>query len=118
MSPCGIVDVRVCARTDCPLAHHAVEQVLHFTAPKVGASMANRTFSVQGQPQTMTVKELISKDPLAVLQMKSDAKSAVEHMLEMLKRQNGGAAADAGASANEEIPNLVENFEDVAAKTD
>mmetsp|Transcript_1855 Transcript_1855/g.5936 ORF Transcript_1855/g.5936 Transcript_1855/m.5936 type:complete len:160 (+) Transcript_1855:79-558(+) len=86
--------------------------VIHFSAPKVQASVSANTYVVTGHAETKGLEELL---PGIINQLGPDN-------LMNLKRIAEGYAAGAGAKAaapskdDEDIPDIGENFEDVSNK--
>mmetsp|Transcript_69071 Transcript_69071/g.192266 ORF Transcript_69071/g.192266 Transcript_69071/m.192266 type:complete len:159 (-) Transcript_69071:89-565(-) len=85
--------------------------VLHFSAPKVQASVTANTYVVTGHGETNRLEELL---PGIINQLGPDS-------LMNLKRLAEDFAAGAGASApkpgdEDDIPDVGENFEDVSKK--
>mmetsp|Transcript_41662 Transcript_41662/g.94020 ORF Transcript_41662/g.94020 Transcript_41662/m.94020 type:complete len:160 (+) Transcript_41662:73-552(+) len=83
--------------------------VIHFSAPKVQASVAANTYVITGHSETKRLEELL---PGIINQLGPDN-------LMNLKRIAEGYAAGAkqqGAAADEDIPDIGENFEDVSNK--
>mmetsp|Transcript_122441 Transcript_122441/g.380561 ORF Transcript_122441/g.380561 Transcript_122441/m.380561 type:complete len:160 (-) Transcript_122441:115-594(-) len=83
--------------------------VIHFSAPKVQASVQANTYVITGHAENKRLEELL---PGIINQLGPDN-------LMNLKRIAEGYAAGAGkaaASADEEIPEVGESFEDVSNK--
>jgi nascent polypeptide-associated complex subunit beta len=88
--------------------------VIHFANPKVQASIAANTYVVSGNAETKKLQDLL---PGIINQLGPDN-------LEDLKKiyasyaQDGGAGAKAGGDSDDDVPELVENFEDVSNNDD
>merc|ERR1712151_143552 len=83
--------------------------VIHFATPKVQASVTSNTFVVTGHGENKRLEELL---PGIISQLGPDN-------LANLKRIAEGYAAAGAASkeaADEDIPDIGENFEDVSKK--
>lgn len=91
--------------------------VLHFPKVHVEGSVASNTFAISGASQQKDIAELI---PDILPQMGQDALLQLQQaavQFSKLQEQAKKAAATGGADAakeagDDEIPNLVENFED------
>merc|ERR1719322_1553478 len=87
----------------------ACGNVIHFSAPKVQASVSANTYVITGHAENKKLEELL---PGIINQLGPDN-------LMNLKRIAEGYAASSGkadASADEDIPDIGENFEDVSNK--
>ncbi|WWD16862.1 nascent polypeptide-associated complex subunit beta [Kwoniella shandongensis] len=93
--------------------------VLHFGAPRVHAALPSNTLAVYGPGQTKELTELV---PGILNQLGPDSLANLRRLAEsyqsMTARQAAAAAAAGGADAGEkkegddEIPDLVENFDE------
>mmetsp|Transcript_49583 Transcript_49583/g.124865 ORF Transcript_49583/g.124865 Transcript_49583/m.124865 type:complete len:164 (+) Transcript_49583:92-583(+) len=84
--------------------------VLHFSAPKVQASVAANTYVVSGNGENKRLEELL---PGIINQLGPD------NLVNLKRIAEGYAAAGAGGGAkaeeaDEDIPDIGENFEDVS----
>ncbi|KAK4686773.1 nascent polypeptide-associated complex subunit beta, partial [Tremellales sp. Uapishka_1] len=98
--------------------------VLHFAAPKVHAALPSNTLAVYGNGQTKELTELV---PGILNQLGPDSLANLRRLAEsyqtMTARQAAAAAAAGGAAPKEgevggddDIPDLVENFDEAEAK--
>jgi nascent polypeptide-associated complex subunit beta len=87
-------------------------KVIHFTNPKVQASIAANTYIISGNSEVKPLQDLL---PSIVSQLGMENLSQLQSMA-----QAGAAAGAAGAAADgddddEDVPDLVEgNFEEVS----
>lgn len=92
--------------------------VIHFVNPKVQASIAANTYVVSGNGETKKLQDLL---PGIITQLGPDNLSELRKIYAAysaagekgLPGMPGAAAATAGAE-DEDVPELVENFEEVA----
>ncbi|KAI5116987.1 hypothetical protein M0805_001484 [Coniferiporia weirii] len=85
--------------------------VLHFTAPKVHASVPANTFAIYG---TGNVKELTELVPGILNQLGPDSLASLRKLAESYQAIQGQQRPGAGAPEAEDdddVPDLVENFE-------
>eukprot|EP00443_Scrippsiella_acuminata_P088613 CAMPEP_0115489338 /NCGR_PEP_ID=MMETSP0271-20121206/61962_1 /TAXON_ID=71861 /ORGANISM="Scrippsiella trochoidea, Strain CCMP3099" /LENGTH=162 /DNA_ID=CAMNT_0002917501 /DNA_START=67 /DNA_END=555 /DNA_ORIENTATION=+ len=87
--------------------------VLHFSAPKVQASVAANTYVVSGNGENKRLEELL---PGIINQLGPDNLVNLKRIAEGYAAASGGAAGagKADAVADEDIPDLDANFEDVS----
>lgn len=83
------------------------ETVIHFTNPKVQASIAANTYVVSGPSQTKNLQDLL---PNIINQLGPDN---LAH-LKKLAQQFGGGQGGAAEEDDDEVPELVENFEEAS----
>eukprot|EP00602_Paraphysomonas_sp_CaronLab_P006219 CAMPEP_0185023936 /NCGR_PEP_ID=MMETSP1103-20130426/6651_1 /TAXON_ID=36769 /ORGANISM="Paraphysomonas bandaiensis, Strain Caron Lab Isolate" /LENGTH=162 /DNA_ID=CAMNT_0027556737 /DNA_START=54 /DNA_END=542 /DNA_ORIENTATION=+ len=88
--------------------------IIHFTNPKVQASLQSNTYVVSGNAETKPLQDLL---PGILSQMGQESMNNLRQIMEAM----GGADAAAGAPADgnqsdEDIPDLVENFEEASNK--
>lgn len=101
------------------------DDVIHFTNPKVQASIAANTYVVSGPSQVKKLQELL---PGILNQMGPDSLASLKRMVQQFSPGAGGmpgfggvmppglsGAADAGAD-DDDVPDLVDNFEEAAKK--
>merc|ERR1711865_76711 len=86
--------------------------VIHFSAPKVQASVQSNTFVISGHGEQKRLEELL---PGIINQLGPD------NLMNLKRIAEGYAAAGAGAAADtkgedDDIPDIGENFEDVSKK--
>mmetsp|Transcript_114619 Transcript_114619/g.356997 ORF Transcript_114619/g.356997 Transcript_114619/m.356997 type:complete len:161 (-) Transcript_114619:156-638(-) len=85
--------------------------VIHFSAPKVQASVSANTYVVTGHSENKRLEELL---PGIINQLGPD------NLMNLKRIAEGYAAAGAGSktaeAADEDIPDIGENFEDVSNK--
>jgi len=86
--------------------------VIHFVNPKVQASIAANTYVVSGNAETKKLQDLL---PGILTQLGPDALTDLKKLYETFSAAQGGAAA--GAGDEDDVPDLVENFEDVSKQT-
>ncbi|EQC32107.1 nascent polypeptide-associated complex subunit beta [Saprolegnia diclina VS20] len=88
-------------------------QVIHFVQPKVQASLASNTFAVSGPASTKSLQELL---PGIINQLGPDnlanLKQIAETYTAMQRNAQGHSALD--DEDDDDVPDLVENFEDVS----
>merc|ERR1719218_254003 len=85
--------------------------VIHFSAPKVQASIAANTYVVSGHAENKQLQELL---PGIINQLGPDNLMNLKHIAESMGGAGAAAGAVAGGSADDDVPDLVENFEDVS----
>jgi len=86
--------------------------VLHFSAPKVQASVAANTYVVTGHGETKRLEELL---PGIINQLGPDNLVNLKRIAEGYAAAGGGAAgAKAADGEDDAIPDIGENFEDVS----
>ncbi|KAJ3316961.1 Nascent polypeptide-associated complex subunit beta [Gonapodya sp. JEL0774] len=83
--------------------------VIHFTAPKVQASISANTFVITGAGETKELTELV---PGILNQLGPDSLSSLRRLAESYSQNNHGAVT-AGGEDGEEVPELV-NFEEAS----
>jgi len=99
---------------------HEDGHVIHFTNPKVQASIAANTYVISGTAETKKLQDLLSPD--IIRQLGPDGLNKLKEMMMQQMAAGGlgagGAAGDKKAGDDEDdVPDLVEtNFEEVAAK--
>merc|ERR1719456_116190 len=80
--------------------------VIHFSNPKVQASIASNTYVVSGSAETKQLQELL---PGIISQLGPD------NLMNLKKIAESYTAANAkGAAADDDVPDLDTNFEDVS----
>mmetsp|Transcript_23068 Transcript_23068/g.30131 ORF Transcript_23068/g.30131 Transcript_23068/m.30131 type:complete len:171 (+) Transcript_23068:97-609(+) len=92
-------------------------EVIHFSNPKVQASIAANTYVISGDSQTKQLQELL---PGIINQLGPDNLANLKQIAEAYAN-NSGAAGPADAAAaddddDDDVPDLVENFEEVSTK--
>ena len=87
-------------------------EVIHFVNPKVQASIQSNTYVVSGNGQTKQLQDLL---PGIINQLGPDNLASLRQLAESYSAA-AGAAAGAQGDDEEEIPDLVENFEEAAQK--
>merc|ERR1719201_1448417 len=85
--------------------------VIHFSTPKVQASIAANTYVVSGHAENKQLQELL---PGIINQLGPDNLMNLKHIAESMGGAGAAAGAVAGGSADDDVPDLVENFEDVS----
>ncbi|KAJ1569175.1 Nascent polypeptide-associated complex subunit beta [Cladochytrium tenue] len=82
--------------------------VLHFPTPRVQASLASSIFIINGQAQQKEITDLV---PGILNQMGSDSLAQLRRMAEALQAQQAASGATPAAENDDEVPDLVENFD-------
>merc|ERR1711988_14356 len=84
--------------------------VIHFSAPKVQASIAANTYVISGHAENKQLQELL---PGIINQLGPDNLMNLKRIAESY---NAGAAASGGAAVggDDDVPDIDENFEDVS----
>ncbi|KAJ1610579.1 basal transcription factor [Cryptosporidium canis] len=81
---------------------------LHFSSPKLQASVATNTFILSGNSQEKLIKDLPQQiNPMDLSAFLSDPK------FQKLLEESQANRAKMATKEDDDIPNLVENFEDV-----
>jgi nascent polypeptide-associated complex subunit beta len=91
--------------------------VIHFTNPKVSACLQSNTFAISGQAETKQITDLL---PSLLSQLRAEDLTSILKKFASAPPGEGGAGAAARAipeELEEEVPDLVENF-DEASKTE
>merc|ERR1712060_660962 len=83
--------------------------VVHFSAPKVQASVAANIYVITGHAENKRLEELL---PGIINQLGPDNLVNLKRIAEGYAASGGGAAPN--ADADEDIPDIGENFEDVS----
>lgn len=86
--------------------------VIHFSAPKVQASIAANTYVISGHAENKQLQELL---PGIINQLGPDNLMNLKRIAESY---NAGAAVNSGAAqgGDDDVPDIDENFEDVSKK--
>ncbi|KAK3282893.1 nascent polypeptide-associated complex beta subunit [Cymbomonas tetramitiformis] len=87
------------------------ETVIHFTNPKVQASIAANTYVVSGPSQTKKLQELL---PGIINQLGPDN---LANLKKIAQQYQGRTAEDAADDDDEDVPDLVDNFEEASKCT-
>ena len=87
------------------------ETVIHFTNPKVQASIAANTYVVSGPSQTKKLQDLL---PGIISQLGTDNLAHLKKLSQEIGTSSGAAAAAGGDDDDDDVPELVENFEAAA----
>ena len=85
--------------------------VIHFAGPKVQASVSANTYVITGHAETRRLEELL---PGIIDQLGPDNLMTLKRIAEGYAA--GAGSSQAGASADEDIPDIGKNFEDVSNK--
>ena len=90
--------------------------VIHFSNPKVQASIAANTYVVSGPNETKQLTELL---PGIMNQLGPDNINHLKQIADSMSMGGAAGAADAAPAAgddddDDDVPDLVENFEDVS----
>jgi len=86
-------------------------QVIHFTAPKVHASVPANTFAIYGHGEEKELTELV---PGILNQLGPDSLATLRQLAESLQSKQGaeGGAGEKPADDDDDVPDLVENFDE------
>ncbi|GAX72765.1 hypothetical protein CEUSTIGMA_g221.t1 [Chlamydomonas eustigma] len=93
------------------------DDVIHFTNPKVQASIAANTYVISGPSQTKKLQDLL---PGILNQMGPDSLMQLKKMMAQMGGAAGlgagfpGKGAASGNDDDDDVPDLVENFEEAA----
>merc|ERR1712050_149318 len=87
--------------------------VVHFSAPKVQASVASNTFVVTGHAENKRLEELL---PGIISQLGPDNLANLKRIAEGYAAAGASAGKDAAEAEDDDIPDIGENFEDVSKK--
>ncbi|KAG7314607.1 hypothetical protein KOW79_021910 [Hemibagrus wyckioides] len=86
--------------------------VIHFNNPKVQASLAANTFTITGHAETKQLTEML---PSILNQLGADSLTSLRKLAEALPKQAGdGKAPVATGEEDDEVPDLVENFDEAS----
>merc|ERR1711998_509075 len=83
------------------------ETVIHFTNPKVQASIAANTYVVSGPSQTKKLQDLL---PNILSQLGPDNLASLKKIAQQYEKEKKGEEDD------DDVPELVENFEETSKK--
>jgi len=94
-------------------------EVVHFVNPKVQASIAANTYVISGPSQTKKIQELL---PGILNQMGADSLTHLKKIMQQYTASMGqfgaggmfGAPGAAAEENDDDVPDLVENFEEAA----
>lgn len=92
------------------------DSIIHFTSPKVQASIAANTYVVSGPSQTKSWNPSDMQDlfPGLMAQMGPDNYALLKQMEQQLA---AGGAGLGGEEDDDDVPDLVENFEETAKES-
>ncbi|KAG9281962.1 transcription factor BTF3 isoform X1 [Astyanax mexicanus] len=87
--------------------------VIHFNNPKVQASLAANTFTITGHAETKQLTEML---PSILNQLGADSLTSLRKLAEALPKQAGDGKAPmaGGEDEDDEVPDLVENFDEAS----
>merc|ERR1711871_1688481 len=85
-------------------------EVIHFTNPKVQASIAANTYVIIGHAETKKLQDLF---PGILNQADKSVLPSLKKIAEQYSNQ-GGEAADDDDDDDDEVPDLVDNFEEAS----
>ncbi|XP_029329731.1 transcription factor BTF3-like isoform X1 [Mus caroli] len=87
--------------------------VIHFNNPKVQASPAENTFTIKGHTETKQLTEMV---PSILNQLGADSLTSLRRLSEALPKQSvdGKAPLATGEDDDDEVPDLVENFDEAS----
>merc|ERR1711988_2090259 len=87
--------------------------VIHFTNPKVQASIAANTYVISGHAETKKLQDLL---PGITNQLGPDNLANLKKLAETYQGGNPPPGANADDDDDEDVPDLVDNFEEAASK--
>eukprot|EP00088_Acartia_fossae_P059187 TRINITY_DN699_c0_g1_i1.p1 TRINITY_DN699_c0_g1~~TRINITY_DN699_c0_g1_i1.p1 ORF type:complete len:179 (-),score=53.91 TRINITY_DN699_c0_g1_i1:250-786(-) len=89
--------------------------VIHFNNPKVQAALPANTFAVTGHAENKQITEML---PGILNQLGADSLTHLKRLASAVPGMNApvadGNAADAAEDDDDEVPDLVENFDEVS----
>ncbi|KAM7060086.1 transcription factor BTF3-like [Molossus nigricans] len=87
--------------------------VIYFNNPKVQASLAVNTFAITGHAETKQLTEML---PSILNQLGADSLTSLKRLAEALPKQSvdGKAPRAPGEDDDDEVPDLVENFDEAS----
>uniref|UniRef100_A0A2K6Q8A1 Transcription factor BTF3 n=1 Tax=Rhinopithecus roxellana TaxID=61622 RepID=A0A2K6Q8A1_RHIRO len=87
--------------------------VIHLNNPKVQASLAANTFTITDHAETKQLTEML---PSTVNQLGADSLTSLRRLAEALPKQSvdGKAPLATGEDDDDEVPDLVENFDEAS----
>uniref|UniRef100_A0A2K5JU09 Transcription factor BTF3 n=1 Tax=Colobus angolensis palliatus TaxID=336983 RepID=A0A2K5JU09_COLAP len=87
--------------------------VIYFNNPKVQASLAANTFTITGHAETKQLTEMLSS---ILNQLGADSLTSLRRLAEALPKQSvdGKAPLATGEDDDDEVPDLVENFDEAS----
>nr|XP_034368084.1 transcription factor BTF3-like isoform X2 [Arvicanthis niloticus] len=86
--------------------------VIHFNNPKVQASLAANTFTITGHTETKQPTEML---PSILNQLGADNPTSLRRLAEALPEQSvDGKAPLAPGQDDDDVPDLVENFDEAS----
>jgi len=92
-------------------------EVIHFTNPKVQASLGSNTFAISGPSDTKSLQDMLPTI-MSQMGMTTDSgltgKGGLRGDQQTGDGQSGTTAEQAGAEGDDEVPDLVENFDEVS----
>jgi nascent polypeptide-associated complex subunit beta len=86
-------------------------EVIHFNNPKVQASLAANTFAVTGHAEIKQITEML---PTILNQLRAENLSSALKKLASTGAGTEGVKAEVDAGDDEEVPDLVENFDEAS----
>ena len=87
--------------------------VIHFAQPKVQANVQSHTFVVSGNAETKPIQALL---PGIISQLGADGLANLKKIAQQYESTGEAAGADAADPDDDDIPDLVENFEEASEK--
>merc|ERR1712048_1422632 len=85
--------------------------VIHFSNPKVQASIGANTYVISGHAENKNLQELL---PGIINQLGPDNLANLKKIAESYQVSNKGTENDESDDSDDDVPDLVENFEDVS----
>merc|ERR1712110_40107 len=89
--------------------------VIHFVNPKVQVAIQANTFVVSGANETKTIKELI---PGIIQHLGQDNLGALRGMMGAAEGGMGDGGVDDDSDSDDDVPDLVDNFEQAGVDQD
>ena len=92
-------------------------EVIHFENPRVAASIGANTFSITGKNSVKQITELL---PDILTQLGPESMDELRKLAEGMGGMDGGVGGDAAAAgeeSDEEVPELVESFDEAKTAT-
>lgn len=83
--------------------------VIHFNNPKVQASLQSNTFAISGHAEHKQITDML---PTILNQLGSESINHLKRLASSV--QATGGAGEGGADDDEEVPDLVENFDEAS----
>jgi nascent polypeptide-associated complex subunit beta len=85
--------------------------VIHFNNPKVQASLAANTFAITGHAETKKITEMV---PGILSQLRAENFAHLKSLAPSLGQENVISGLENEDAGDDDVPDLVENFDDAA----